>query len=190
MIRSLAKIADKLADKKGRPGGEPVATAHDVAAYILAKTGPISAMKLQKLLYYAQSWHLVWDEQPLFGERIEAWANGPVLPDIYNGHRGQFLVTDWPAGDPNQLNASERESVDIVLGSYGELDGRRLSHLTHAEAPWANARVGLHPTERSHNVITTEAMAEYYGSLDTAEEAVPIDDLPWEGWDTGASATV
>ncbi|MDY6802276.1 MAG: DUF4065 domain-containing protein, partial [Cyanobacteriota bacterium] len=52
----------------------------DVAAYILKKLGPLSAMKLHKLLYYSQAWSLVWDEQPLFSERIEAWANGPVIP--------------------------------------------------------------------------------------------------------------
>lgn len=38
----------------------------DVAAYVLAKRGPMTAMKLQKLVYYSQAWHLVWDEEPLF----------------------------------------------------------------------------------------------------------------------------
>ncbi|MBO3743616.1 Panacea domain-containing protein [Actinoplanes flavus] len=163
-----------------------MATAHDVAAYILARRGPMSAMKLQKLLYYSQAWHLVWDEQPLFPERIEAWANGPVVAELYPLHRGQFLISEWPHGDATRLSASERESVDVVLESYGDLDGRKLSHLTHAEAPWADARTGLHPTERSENVITPAAMHEYYGSLDAAEEAIPIDELTWEGW--GATA--
>ncbi|MBD5559274.1 MAG: DUF4065 domain-containing protein [Clostridia bacterium] len=44
----------------------------------LEKTGPITTMKLQKLLYYAQVWSLVWDENELFPEKFEAWANGPV----------------------------------------------------------------------------------------------------------------
>ena len=70
-------------------------TVHDVAAYILNKTGEITAMKLQKLVYYSQVWSLVWDEQPLFEARIEAWANGPVIPELYNEHRGQFLVNSW-----------------------------------------------------------------------------------------------
>jgi hypothetical protein len=41
----------------------------DVAAYIVNKLGIISTMKLQKLVYYAQAWSLVWDEQPLFQEK-------------------------------------------------------------------------------------------------------------------------
>jgi uncharacterized phage-associated protein len=165
-----------------------VATAHDVAAYILAIRGPMSAMKLQKLLYYSQAWHLVWDEQPLFPEQIEAWASGPVVAELYPLHQGQFLISEWPAGDPDRLNAAERESVDVVLDSYGDLDGRRLSHLLHAEAPWSEARAGLHPTDRSDRVITPAAMYEYYGSLDAAEESIPIDELTWEGW-SAATAT-
>ncbi|HSS48337.1 MAG TPA: type II toxin-antitoxin system antitoxin SocA domain-containing protein, partial [Thermoanaerobaculia bacterium] len=63
-------------------------TVHNVAAYILQKQGEMTAMKLQKLVYYSQAWSLVWDEEPLFAERVEAWANGPVVPDLYREHKG------------------------------------------------------------------------------------------------------
>jgi uncharacterized phage-associated protein len=52
----------------------------DVAAYILEQRGPMSAMKLQKLVYYSQAWSLVWEDRPLFREEIQAWASGPVVP--------------------------------------------------------------------------------------------------------------
>ena len=45
----------------------------DVAAYILKKQGPMTAMKLQKLVYYCQAWSLVWQSKPLFPNDIEAW---------------------------------------------------------------------------------------------------------------------
>ncbi len=47
-----------------------MATAHDVADFILAKLGAMSAMKLQKLVYYSQAWHLTWAEKPLFENQI------------------------------------------------------------------------------------------------------------------------
>ena len=72
-----------------------MATVHDVAAAILEREGPMTAMKLQKLVYYCQAWHLVWDEEPLFPERIEAWANGPVVHALYDKHRGSFTVSSW-----------------------------------------------------------------------------------------------
>jgi len=64
----------------------------DVGRYILEKSGEITAMKLQKLLYYSQAWHLVWDERPLFTEDFQAWANGPVIPELYHMHKGKFKV--------------------------------------------------------------------------------------------------
>ena len=71
-------------------------SAHDVAAHILRKYGPMSPWKLHKLLYYAQAWHLVWEEAPLFPERIEAWGNGPVVSALYPLHKGLFTISEWP----------------------------------------------------------------------------------------------
>lgn len=159
-----------------------MANVHDVAAYILSRLGQMSAMKLQKLVYYSQAWHLVWDDGPLFPERIEAWANGPVVYKLYDLHRGRFSVAEWPDGDAGKLTKSERETVDIVLNTYGHLDGRKLSHLTHSESPWADARRGLSPTARSNAEITKEALQMYYSTVDTAEDAVPVDELEWDDW--------
>jgi uncharacterized phage-associated protein len=144
-----------------------VATAHDVTAYILSRTGALSATKLHKLVYYSQAWHLVWDDQPLFGNRIEAWANGPVVPDVHVQHRGEFTVEHWPAGDSGRLLQRERESVDAVLKFYGDMTAHQLAQLTQTERPWAGARehAGVAPMERSSAEITPPAMHEYYLSI-------------------------
>ncbi len=142
-----------------------MATAHDVAAYILNKRGAMSAMKLQKLVYYSQAWHLVWDEEPLFAERIQAWANGPVVRELYDVHRGQFTVSRWPTGDPSALAPSEAESVDAIIQHYGDKSAFWLSEATHREDPWRNARGDLGPSDRSSREIKPAAMSEYYGSL-------------------------
>src|SRR5207244_218694 len=73
--------------------GMRVASVFDVAKYILKQVQRTSAMKLQKLMYYSQAWSLVWDEAPLFPEKICAWANGPVVPELYAKHRGEFQVS-------------------------------------------------------------------------------------------------
>jgi uncharacterized phage-associated protein len=142
-----------------------MATVHDVAAYILTKLSPITAMKLEKLVYYSQAWSLVWDEKPLFEAEIQAWANGPVVPELYASHRGRFMVSDWPNGNPSALAAEERETVDAVCAHYGTKSAQWLSDLTHLEAPWKDARRGLNPDERGNTVITHAAMAEYYGGV-------------------------
>jgi uncharacterized phage-associated protein len=97
---------------------QPV-SAKDVAAYILKKIGPMTTMKLQKLLYYCQAWSLVWDEKPLFHEEIEAWANGPVVREVFNEHRNLFTL-DRVSGYPSKLSSVQKETVDNVLSYYGD----------------------------------------------------------------------
>ena len=60
-----------------------MADVFDVAKYILEKQGSMTTMKLQKLVYYSQAWSIVWDEKPIFAERIEAWASGPVVRELW-----------------------------------------------------------------------------------------------------------
>jgi uncharacterized phage-associated protein len=142
-----------------------MASVHDVAAYILHKQGKMTAMKLQKLLYYSQAWSLAWDERRLFNARIEAWANGPVVPAIYRLHRQEFYVSRWPWGNRTALNKPERETVNAVLKVYGDKPSYWLSDVSHREKPWKDARKGLGPLDRGVREITVDAMAKYFGNL-------------------------
>jgi len=143
-----------------------MATAFDVAAYILGKKGSMTAMKLQKLLYYAQAWSLVWDEKPLFDNTIQAWANGPVVPGVYYWHRGKYSVSSADfAGHPGHLEPEQIATIDAVLDFYGDRPAQWLIDLTHAEDPWKLARKGLAPGERGSNEISHASMADYYSGL-------------------------
>ncbi len=142
-----------------------MAKAHDVAAYIISEKRPLDAMKLQKLLYYSQAWSLVWDECPLFSPKIEAWANGPVVREVFKTYQGEYKISKAKLGDKTALKLLEKETVDAVLKFYGDKTGFYLSELTHQETPWKEARKGFAPGERGDVEITKAAMAEYYGSL-------------------------
>ena len=142
------------------------ASCHDVAEYILKQKGQVSAMKLQKLVFYSLAWHAVWEEQPLFPEPVEAWINGPVVPALYSKHKGNWLLSSGMfGGDPANLSENEEESIDAVLEGYFHLNAQQLSDLSHSEAPWKDAREGLSDTERGSRQITLEAMVDYYSSL-------------------------
>jgi uncharacterized phage-associated protein len=144
-----------------------MADVFDVAAYILNKQGRMTTMKLQKLCYYAQAWHLVWAEKPLFDEPIQAWANGPVCPELYQAHKGKFDIDarELPQGNPQALTDRERRDIDEVLRFYAPMGAYHLSELTHHEDPWKDARGDLPVGARCNTVITLAAMAEYYGSI-------------------------
>ncbi len=141
-------------------------TVFDVARYILTVKGAMSTMKLQKLCYYAQAWSLAWDEGPLFDEDFQAWANGPVCPELFYQTQGKYSVnaTDEP-GDINRLSESARLTIEKVLDYYGDKSAQWLSQLTHMEDPWKNARKGFPLGAICDHVITKESMALYYGGL-------------------------
>lgn len=144
----------------------PAASAHDVVQYVIRKLDrPVPTLKLQKLAYYCHAWSLVWDDRPLFGEEIEAWANGPIIPDVYHAHHGMYSVHEWSRGSAYNLDAAAKETVDAVLKHYGGMSGFELSDLTHSEDPWLNARRGLTRSQRGHVRMRDADMAEYYGSL-------------------------
>jgi uncharacterized phage-associated protein len=143
-------------------------TVHDAAAYILERGGEMTAMKLQKLVYYSQCWSLVWDETPLFEEVIEAWANGPVSPDLYAAHKGRFKIGPGSiSGNPSSLNDEQRATIDEVMKFYGAKSAQWLSDLTHLEAPWrmARDRAGVSDGQNCQEPITLSDMHEYYSGL-------------------------
>jgi uncharacterized phage-associated protein len=142
-----------------------MSNAHDVAAYILEKLGNMSTMKLQKLCYYSQGWHLAWRNEPLFPERIESWRMGPVVRELYTYHRLELSVDVWPRGNSDALTPTQKAIVDSVLDSYGGLTGIQLSDLTHAEEPWLKARGGVAPSSRSTQEISQDSMREYFAAL-------------------------
>jgi uncharacterized phage-associated protein len=139
----------------------------DVAAYILERRGPTPVMKLQVLVYYAQAWSLVWEEHPLYAERIEAWANGPVVPALAAAHRGVLLSHPGKItrGDPCRLDALGRDTVNAVLDFYGPKPPAWLTEQTQTEDPWLLARQGLGDRERGQREINFASMMHYYGHL-------------------------
>lgn len=139
----------------------------DAAKYILTKHGAMSTMKLQKLAYYSQAWSLVWDEEPLFDEDFQAWANGPVCPQLFEAHKGMFNITaqSLKKGSINKLNKTQKETIDSVLKYYGDKDGHWLSMLTHKERPWLDARRNYQDGDQCSEIIHKESMQDYYSGL-------------------------
>lgn len=142
----------------------------DVVKYILSKMKIVTAMKLQKLAYYCQAWSIVWDGKALFDQEIEAWANGPVVRELYDWHKGMYEIkcSDLPnnKGNISNLTKDQKETIDAVLDYYGGKSPQWLSDLAHSETPWQVARKGLPEGERGNSIISRASLEEYYSSLD------------------------
>ena len=142
---------------------------HDIARYFLAlgrvadDTGdeedPISNLKLQKLVYYAQGYHLAMFDKALFPEVIEAWGHGPVVRDLYREYKkyGGGPIPKAEDFDINVLGEDTRKFLNEVYAARGQFTAWRLRQMTHAEAPWANSyEPGL------NHEITHEKLARYF----------------------------
>ena len=91
-----------------------MASVFDVAACILQQQGAMTTWKLQKLVYYSQGWSLVWDDDALFPEEIEAWANGPVVRELYDAHRCMYRMSCLRKGNPDALTRDRGLRTELL----------------------------------------------------------------------------
>ncbi|NJL82047.1 MAG: SocA family protein [Chloroflexaceae bacterium] len=143
-----------------------------IIPYLLSKAkegtpGGVTPLKLQKLLYYAQAWSLVFRNKPLFFEEIQAWVHGPAIPEVYREFKVYRCNTiHAPGSEPNcQTTADEQEIVNLVWEAYGRMSAKYLENLTHSEYPWTKARAGLSSNQLSNRSISLQDMKNYYKSF-------------------------
>ena len=140
-----------------------MAHAKDVAQYIVesAPQQTISAIKLEKLVYYCQAWSLAWTGEPLFEEDIQAWANGPVIPNLYKFHAHRLNISkDDAIGNSSELSENEKSIINNILPTYIDKDHFWLVELIHLEQPWKKARGNCQSGEICTNVITQASMTD------------------------------
>ena len=137
-------------------------SASQVASYLLDKADEeagdlISNLKLQKLLYYCQGFHLAIFDKPLFDEKIIAWQHGPVVKSVYEefSNNGRNPITTFTPIDPHKISKGSRELIDEVYDVYGQFSAWKLRDMTHEEAPWKD-------TSLMHEVITHAALKEFF----------------------------
>ncbi len=132
---------------------------------------PLTNLRLQKLLYYAQAWSLIIRESELFPEEIEAWRWGPVVPAVYrrlsDGQGANHVCTDQFA-QAHDLAPEHAEFVRNVWEAYNPHSALELSRMTHKELPWLRAWGDRPADGTGSDPIRVEDMEEYFG-----KQAIP-----------------
>ncbi|WP_129543368.1 Panacea domain-containing protein [Serratia sp. 1D1416] len=129
----------------------------------------LDPMKLQKLMFYAQSWHLKIYNEPLVDDFFAKWPYGPVIPSLYhevkhykynsinalisnlesNGWTQSVVTPTVPASDQRT-----NELLDKICSVYGSLRATQLSYLTHQPGTaWSETR-------EEGSVISNDLMKE------------------------------
>jgi uncharacterized phage-associated protein len=133
---------------------------------------PLTNLRLQKLLYYAQAWSLVLRESELFPEEIEAWRWGPVVPVVYDelaDGQGANQIPPTAFGDAPDLPLEEAELVRSVWEAYNQFSALQLSRMAQEETPWVRAwNRPSEGTASGNNPIKVEDLEDYFG-----RQAVP-----------------
>jgi len=146
----------------------------ELAKLLLAKAGPMPHLKLQKLLYYVEAWHLAILGQSIIDDQFKAWVHGPVSTKVWHAFKDSkspvFNKITIPAGAAKRvrirmesiLMPEQLSLIDDVCKEYGKLNAYELEALTHSEKPWADARKGVPPGDASSKVISKTTMAKFY----------------------------
>ena len=122
-----------------------------VIAYSFVKKGiedcnPVTQMKLQKLVYFAQGFNLALDRGALIKERFQAWEYGPVVPEIYAQYKiyGSNPIVDtsllflfsYSAKkeiESTTLNFMAEDTISVTWDALKDLDAITLSTWAHKE---------------------------------------------------------
>lgn len=140
--------------------------ARDIADYFITlvdeDTGEVfTNLKLQKLVYYAQGFHLALYDKPLFNERIEAWLHGPVVPELYQIYKG-YKSQPVPVSegfDVSQFTEEVKELLNEVNLVYGQYSAWRLRDMTYEELPWQESY------EKIDKTISHESLKSFFKDL-------------------------
>jgi uncharacterized phage-associated protein len=153
----------------------------DVCDYVivrLAESGEcLSHLKLQKLMYYVQAWHLAFYNQPLFAGKFQAWIHGPVSRELYDRFvRTKSLYSPVrlddirPAFNPDTVPSDKASHINAVLEVYAPMADSQLENMTHEEDPWVQARAGYAPSQRCEAELNELTMMKYYAQRYEAQK--------------------
>lgn len=142
--------------------------ATEIANWFIAKAAEsgdlVTHLKVQKLLYYAEAWTEVITGKELFSEQMQAWAHGPVVPEVFQ----EFKAYGWnalPVPNNQEVPKVSDDVLDIltqVYDTYGELPAKTLEVMTHQDEPWIAARGNLDSESRCETVIPKQKIKEYF----------------------------
>jgi uncharacterized phage-associated protein len=146
----------------------------DVARFLIRLAAPrededidcLSHLRLQRLLYYVQGWHLAVFGRPLFEGRIEAPAHGPVVAEVYPCFRDYSYKAIPPSegAESAALTDEAREFIRGVWHEYGRYSAGALRDMTRGELPWKETRAGLPDDATCDREITAERLRSYFAS--------------------------
>lgn len=144
----------------------------------------LTHLKIQKLLYYAQGWHLGFFGVPLFEDNIHAWKYGPVVETVYQAlkyrekseiikdpiHGYAFAHGDCRMENAPKLNLGGDEDrikyMNSFWGKYSVIEPWVLVGSSHRKGtPWEQVTSSPSYDRSANSLISTQLMRIYFTAL-------------------------
>ena len=147
----------------------------ELAYYILGRIKNVKHLKLQKLIYYIEAWHLAVFGESIVRDEFEAWLHGPVSRKVWREFKDASQLYAVITADKDRCRQAERqitraldedqvELIEDVLKEYGSKTAYHLEMLTHREQPWIEARKGVPDGAACSTAISKSLMKKYYAA--------------------------
>ena len=120
----------------------------------------ISNLKMQKLLYFAQAWHLAYFKTPLFIDPIKAWEFGPVVLGAYHHFKpfGYGPIKYKENGkEDKKFKPKQLKFLEDFYDKFIRFSAHELVNIAHNDGPW---KVAFEKGRKE--VISTESMLDFY----------------------------
>ena len=148
---------------------EPFAQSFSLADYLIVESRErgelLTPLKLQKLMFYADAWHLALHNSEITPERFQAWVHGPVALSQYHRFKEyKWRPIDAELSRPNLPDALVKH-LDEIIDVFGSETAVSLEIMTHRERPWVEARNGLPEDEPCNNFISKDTTRDFYRSI-------------------------
>lgn len=147
-------------------------SAMDIAKYIInysnEKDYPISNLRLQKLLYFVQANFISQSGRVCFGDSMQCWQYGPVIPSVYSkfkiyGSDSIPVQYDTKSRERKKFRIKDLKGIDRnmiveVIDEASTMSPSQLVSITHGQDPWRkNYKVG------KNNELPIKSMYDFFG---------------------------
>lgn len=150
--------------------------------YLLGKVGAATKIKLIKLIYLADKYHLMRYGRTVTGDDYYAMEHGPVgstVKDVLEFNR--FTLTDneyayasklfdkiddktlkakpdIQLGELGMLSESDIDALDFIIGKFGKMTASELRNYTHRYPEWEQYRELFENNQTKRERLKTEEL--------------------------------
>ena len=139
-----------------------------IANYIITHIGEVTPLALEKLLSFSNGVNYALNGTQLIYEESQAWAHGPVYPQMYNKYKrfGYKPISDGIYSTHgcmlSKLKDEEINAIDLVINTFGLYSPKTLEKISHSQELWKEKRIGYKDDEAGREVIDEDSIRLFY----------------------------